>query len=127
MKTRIVLLMMTLAFSGLAQAEDDGLFEMRTYITNDGKLDALHDRFRNHTMAFFETHGMQNVAYWAPAEQPNTLIYVLEHASAEAAATNWKNFIADPAWQAVYAESIEDGALVKDIQSVFMKKTAFSP
>ena len=51
------------------------VFEMRTYITHDGKLDDLQARFRNHTTKFFEKHGMTNVGYWVPRDQPNTLVY----------------------------------------------------
>ena len=35
------------------------LYELRTYYTPEGKLDALNDRFRQHTMKLFEKHGMK--------------------------------------------------------------------
>jgi len=41
-------------------------FEMRTYTANEGKLDALNARFRDHTCKLFEKHGMTNVGYWVP-------------------------------------------------------------
>ena len=44
------------------------LYELRTYTTNDGKLEALHSRFRDHTQRLFEKHGMVNVAYWTPTD-----------------------------------------------------------
>src|SRR5262245_59976164 len=78
------------------------VFEIRTYYTLPGRLDALHKRFRDHTMKLFEKHGMSNVAYWTPQDSPgheNTLIYVISHASREAAKQNWADFIADPEWQ----------------------------
>jgi len=37
------------------------VFELRTYTANEGKLEALHARFRNHTTKFFKKHGMTNV------------------------------------------------------------------
>ena len=58
------------------------VFEIRTYTANEGKLDALHARFRNHTTKLFEKHGMTNVGYWKPLDEPlskNTLIYILSH------------------------------------------------
>jgi len=103
------------------------LYELRTYTTNDGKLDALHARFRDHTQRLFEKHGIANVAYWNPSDQPNTLIYIVAHKSAEAAKASWAAFVADPEWQAVYAASIADGRLVSNIESVFMRKTDYSP
>ncbi len=108
-------------------ADDGLLYEMRTYTANEGKLDALHDRFRNHTMSIFEKHGMQNVGYWVPAETPNTLIYIIAHKDTDSAQASWQAFVSDPEWQDVYAKSIADGRLVKNIVNVFMTKTDYSP
>jgi hypothetical protein len=64
------------------------LFEIRTYTTEPGKLSALNARFRDHTTKLFEKHGMTNIGYWTPVDEPrskDTLIYVLAHESADAA------------------------------------------
>ncbi len=107
------------------------VYELRTYTTNEGKLDGLHARFRNHTVKLFEKHGMTNVGYWVPTDEPkseNTLIYVLRHKSREAAKASWKGFIADPKWRAVFKKSRTDGPLLaKGPESVFMKATDYSP
>lgn len=106
------------------------VFEIRTYTTADGKLDALHRRFRDHTMGFFKQHGMTNVAYWTPQEGPsagNTLIYVLAYPSREAARKSWSDFNADPAWQKVRAASEENGKIVTKVESVFVDPTDYSP
>ena len=106
------------------------VFELRTYTSNPGKLPDLLARFRNHTMAIFERHGMTNVAYWVPQDAPqsqNTLIYMISHASREAAKKNWDAFRADPEWQKVQTESEANGKLVSNIVSVFMEATDFSP
>ena len=105
----------------------DRVYELRTYTANEGKLDALHARFRDHTLMLFERHNIHNVAYWTPSDLPNTLIYLVSHPSKAAAAASWKAFVADPQWQAVYAASIEDGRLVANIDSVFMRPTDYSP
>ena len=107
--------------------ETHPLYEMRTYYANEGKIDQLHARFRNHTMTLFEKHGMKNIAYWSPADAPDTLIYIIAHKDADAAKAAWGAFVADPEWQAVYAESIANGRLVKKIDNVFMSKTDYSP
>src|SRR6185369_14933877 len=60
------------------------VFEIRTYTAEDGKLDALSARFRDHTMKLFEKHGITSIGYWIPADEPrskNTLIYIVAHAS----------------------------------------------
>ena len=119
-------LFLSLAASPVA-ADDQPVYELRTYTTNEGKMAALHQRFRNHTMAIFEKHGMRNVAYWQSADDPNVLIYVVEHKSRAAADENWQAFVSDPEWQQVYAASIADGRLVAKIDRVFMSRTDFSP
>jgi len=55
------------------------LFELRTYTANEGKLDALNARFRDHTVKLFEKHGMTNVGYWTPEGErsKDTLVYIL--------------------------------------------------
>ena len=127
MTYRILAMACLLGLTLPALAQDSLLYELRTYTANEGKLDALHSRFRNYTMEIFAKHGMQNVAYWIPAETPDTLIYIVAHENGEAAKASWAAFIADPAWQEVYAASIADGRLVKNIDSVFMTKTDYSP
>ncbi len=105
------------------------VFELRTYVSPPGKLDDLHARFRNHTVKLFEKHGMTNVAYWVPADEPgsrNTLIYVLAHDSREAAKKNWEAFGKDPAWQKARAASEENGKLVSKAESVYMTPTDYS-
>ena len=72
-----------------AQAQAAGkVFELRTYTAPDGKLPLLQKRFRDHTIRIFEKHGMKSVGYWVPQDAPakdNTLIYVISHASRDAA------------------------------------------
>jgi hypothetical protein len=107
------------------------VFELRTYHTFPGRLDALHKRFREHTMKMFEKHGMTNVAYWTPQDSPareTTLVYVISHASRAAAKQNWVAFGADPEWKAIAAASEADGGkIVEKVESVFMDATDYSP
>ena len=72
-----------------AQQPAQMVYELRTYTSHPGKLEALENRFRNHTMALFEKHGIINVSYWKPLEQPNTLIYLVAHPSELEAANNY--------------------------------------
>jgi hypothetical protein len=105
------------------------VFEMRTYTTAAGKLDALNARFRDHTMRLFEKHGMVNIGYWIPqdsARSKNTLIYVIAHPSRELASKHWAEFVADPEWQRVAAASEANGKILVKIESVFMTATDYS-
>jgi hypothetical protein len=111
-------------------AEEGGVvFELRTYTTHEGRLPALETRFRDHTMALFEKHGMRNIGYWVPVDKPNTLIYIIAHESAAAIPENWKSFVTDPAWVEVAEESQKDGQILIEggIENQFMSATDYSP
>lgn len=113
-----------------AQAAGDRIFEIRTYTAPDGKLDALHSRFRDHTLRIFSKHGMTNVAYFKPMDEPlskNTLIYIISHANREAAKKSWDEFRSDPEWQKVAKESEANGRIVTKVESVFAEATDYSP
>ena len=113
-----------------AQAAENRVFEIRTYTTEEGKLDALHARFRDNTMRIFKKHGMTSVGYFAPTDEPlskNTLIYVLSFPSRDAAKQSWKDFVSDPEWQKVAKESEANGKIVSKITSVFADATDYSP
>ena len=106
------------------------VFEIRTYTANDGKLEALQARFRQHTTKLFERHGMTNIGYWSPQDSPlskNTLIYILAFPSREAAKRSWEEFRNDPDWKKVQQESEVNGKLVSKVESVFADPTDYSP
>lgn len=112
-----------------AAPEKARIFELRTYITNPGKLPDLHKRFRDHTCRIFQKHGIELIAFWTPIEKPaceNTLIYVVAFPSVEAQKKAWEAFKADPEWKKVFAESHKNGIIVKEVQSVTMKATDYS-
>jgi hypothetical protein len=112
-------------------AQAPRVFEMRTYTTNEGKLPTLQTRFRDHTLKFFEKHGMTNIGYWTPQDGPaaqTTLIYILAHQSRESAKASWAAFGADPDWRKARADSEAQGTiLAKPPESVFLTATDYSP
>jgi hypothetical protein len=124
------LVLLSLLMAGFAFAQNR-VFELRTYTCNEGKLEALKTRFRDHTIEIFKRHGMESIGYWIPQDgerSKTTLIYIIAHASREQAAKNWRDFIADPEWKKVAAESEANGKiLVKPPESVFMDAADFSP
>ena len=105
-------------------------FEMRTYHAAGGKLDALNARFRDHTMALFKKHGIDNIGYWTPAEGQKgageTLVYLLAYPSKEARDASWKAFQADPEWKKAKDESERDGKLVEKVDQLFLNPTDYS-
>ena len=125
--TRLLGLCLLLAGMGCAQ---NRVYEMRTYICNEGKLEALKARFHDHTIELFKRHGIESVGYWIPRDaekSKTTLVYLLVHPSLEAARKNWAEFRDDAEWKKVSAESEANGKIVAKVESVFMDPTDFSP
>src|SRR5260370_37740825 len=94
MKTIIASLLcglgVALLFVCSVSAADSRLYEMRVYFAAPGKLDDLNARFRNHTVALFEKHGMENLGYWVPVDnKENKLVYILAYPSREARQASW--------------------------------------
>src|SRR5882724_1812394 len=101
MTRRLLGLMLLLCGFAFGQSR---VYELRTYTCNEGKLEDLKKRFRDHTIEIFKRHGMESIGYWVPQDAPNsktTLIYIISHASREQAVKNWAEFGADPEWKKV--------------------------
>ena len=99
-------------------------YELRTYTTIPGRMDALLARFRDHTVALFEKHGMHSVGYWLSDADPNVLIYLLNHDGDPK--QNWVAFQSDADWIAAKAASVIDGEIVDHLESLFLSPTDFS-
>jgi NIPSNAP len=105
-------------------------FELRIYTTYEGKYNDLLARFRYHTVTLFQKHGMTNIGYWNPTDDPKKgkqLYYMLAFPNREAATKSWAAFQADPEWKAVQKASEESGKLVEKVESVFLEPADFSP
>ncbi|MFO0909330.1 MAG: NIPSNAP family protein [Isosphaeraceae bacterium] len=106
------------------------VFELRTYYTHPGRLDALNKRFREHTCKIFQKHGMELVGFWTPRDgekgHGDTLVYLLAFPSREAADKAWENFGKDPEWKAAKEASEKDGPIVKKVERVFLDPTDYS-
>jgi hypothetical protein len=106
------------------------VFELRTYYLNEGKLDDLHKRFRDHTCRLLEKHGAELIGFWTPTDEKDgkgsKLIYLVAFPSREAAKKTWEAFGKDPEWQKVREESHKNGVLVKKVDSVFLEPTDYS-
>lgn len=117
------------------QAQGKRVFELRTYYCLPGRLPNLLARFRDHTCKLFEKHGITNVGYWVPQDaaakegapgKDNTLVYLLAHASRDAAKKSWDAFRADPDWTKARTASEADGKIVDRVESVYLDATDFS-
>ena len=126
MKTLLgILTIASLSPSAIAAGK---FFELRTYYAAEGKLDALNARFRDHTTGLFTRHGMTNVGYWMPVENPGRkLVYLLSYPDLAAREASWKAFQADPDWVRAKGASEASGKLVAKVESLFLTPTDFSP
>jgi hypothetical protein len=111
------------------------VFELREYTASAGNLDRLNARFRDHTVALFQKHGIQSFGYWTPLTgQPghdDHLIYVVWHPSTEGARAAFAEFGQDPDWKLAREASEKDGGgpltVRGGVKSTFMVATDYSP
>jgi NIPSNAP len=119
-----------LGFSALSGSNPSHhVYELRLYHVHEGKMDALRDRFRDHTDTIFKRHNMKSIGYWIPQDTPssqNLFVYILEHPGRQEAETNWAAFQADPEWKKVKADSEAQGPLVDHMDRFFMDPTSYS-
>jgi uncharacterized protein YbaA (DUF1428 family) len=111
--------------------KDGKCYELRTYYAAPGKLEDLHKRFRDHTIALFKKHGMEVVGFWGPTDKEkgseNTLVYMMAYPNRAARDAAWKAFGADPEWQKARTESEKNGKLTDKVDSVILGATDYSP
>lgn len=138
MKHLCLILLVLLGFASSCQtsssgakstaAKDTRFYEMRVYYAAPGKLADLNNRFRTNTTRIFEKHGMTNIGYWEPIDNPeNKLIYFLAYPSKEARDASWKAFGSDPEWKAVAKASEANGRLVSKVETWYLEATDYSP
>ena len=126
------LLALCLLCAAVLHAEPAGVvYELRTYTTEPGRLEALLARFRDHTLGLFARHGLTSLGYWVPLDPQGgagrTLVYLLAFPNRAAATKAWQEFRADPEWQAVRQASEAEGKIVAKVESVFVAPTDYSP
>lgn len=107
------------------------LLELRTYYAMPGKLEDVHKRFRDHTLAIFAKHGMTVVGFWGPVYKKdgseNKLVYLLSFKDRADRDAKWREFATDPEWKKVAAESEANGKIVEKTESLFLYDTDYAP
>lgn len=104
------------------------IVELRTYIALPGRLPALLKRFREHTVALFERHGIRQGGFYTTLVGPdaNELTYTLLWNDLAEREAKWAAFQADPDWHKVRAESEKDGPINALVSNKLMVPTDFS-
>lgn len=102
------------------------LYELRIYNVTPGRMEAILNRFRDHTISLFAKHGMQVVEFWVDADDDNNrLYYVLEHPDKTARERNFEAFSTDPEWLALKERTEQDGSLYQNIEVIYMNQAPF--
>ncbi|WP_028927564.1 NIPSNAP family protein [Pseudonocardia acaciae] len=104
------------------------IYEIREYTTVPGRMPALVKRFNEHTLRLFEQHGMdlEFISLTAVGENStNELVYVLRFADYADMERKWAEFVADPEWQRVQAESERDGPILARLARRVLNPTPF--
>ena len=109
--------------------EGDGIFELRTYVTKEGKLSELENLFSNNATDLFSRHGMKSLAYWTPFDRPDSeskMLSMIHHESRKQADENWKNLREDDQWRKTFAKPMADGGLLASPpESTYLKAFDF--
>lgn len=105
------------------------IYELRVYIAMPGRLPAVINRFRDHTVKVWDRLGIRQLGYWTTLVGPdsNALTYMLVWESLADREAKWAAFVADPEWVAARSSSEADGPIVAQMTNSFLAPTAFSP
>lgn len=103
------------------------LYELRTYFMHPGRLGAIHERFREHTLALFRRHGIKVIDFWQEADGEELICYLCAFSDRKARDEAFDAFGKDPDWQRTREESEKDGPIVAKIESLFLTRVPYSP
>ncbi len=103
------------------------IFELKRYVANEGKSDAMQRRFAELTMPIFKRVGIDVVQCWTAPAEPGVFYYLVRFDSEAASERAWAAFAADAEWMAGKAASETDGPLLGSQGTVRLVPTSFSP
>jgi hypothetical protein len=119
-----------LLLASLVSALGQGrVYELRTYHCREGKLETLKANFRDFDIRILKRHGIESVGYWVPQDPAlaaSTLVFLLVHPSRAAAEKNWAEFVKDPEFVKLAAESQKDGPIVDKVDDMYLDPADFS-
>ena len=104
------------------------IYELRSYEVVPGRMPALNARFQNHTLGFFEKHGIKVIGFWeAIIGQSNVLHYIVAFDDLAHRERAWATFQADEGWIKVRADSEKDGPIVAKVRNEIWRASGYSP
>ncbi len=104
------------------------LHELRIYRCLPGRLPALHDRFRNHTLRLWDRHGIRQAGFWTVliGENQHELYYLLAWADLAEREKKWNAFASDPDWLKAKADSEKDQPILMSTSNLILAPTDYS-
>ena len=104
------------------------IYELRSYEVVPGRMPALNARFQNHTLGFFEKHGIKVIGFWeAIIGQSNVLHYIVAFEDLAHRERAWASFQADEDWIKARSESERDGPIVARLNAEIWRPSTYSP
>jgi len=104
------------------------LYELRTYHILPGKMPDIENRFRQHTIGFFERHSIKVVGFWTEiVGRSDTLIYITAFDSMADREEKWQAFASDLEWLKIREQTEGNGQIVARVENRFLKQSNFSP
>lgn len=77
------------------------IYELRIYTILPGRIDAIRERFSDHTLGIFARLGMQVCDFWEDLEEQPKLYYTMKYESMEERTRQWETFSQDKEWNEV--------------------------
>jgi hypothetical protein len=104
------------------------LYELRIYHSDLEKLPLLHNRFRDHTLKFWERYGIRQVGFWTQLIGDNNqdLYYIIAWENLAEREQRWNAFMRDRDWIQLKRETESDGPLYSHITNMILTPTAYS-
>jgi hypothetical protein len=102
------------------------IYELRTYIIPENRMQDILDRFEQITFGLFDRHKIEVVGFWTRSDA-NELVYLCSFESEAAKEAAWDAFRADPDWAKAKEKTEANGPIVEKVISDVLLPTPFSP
>ena len=104
------------------------IYELLTYDSAPGRMQDLHNRFKNYTVKIFNKHGFKPIGFFTSeiGGFSNQLIYVLAFESLAHREKCWECFRSDTEWLKIKEKSESEGSLIIRTHNIILNPTDYS-
>ncbi|MGL6073739.1 MAG: NIPSNAP family protein [Fimbriiglobus sp.] len=112
--------------SSSAAAKEPGVFELRVYEVNEGKLTELSKAFEETLSKVMVKHGMKTIGFFVPTDAKEQKFYVLlHHKDRDAREASWKAMRADEGFTTTVA-AMRKNEVIKKYDEILLETTDYS-